>query len=494
MDADPIHPSGRAPASRPPGLRVVMPVAVALASLLAVVAVLIGVESNRREIRLEINSAVEPGRTQLYDLQRILALEDAAHRGYLLTRSEGFLSEHRALVAKEDSAFRELRPLALELGPETAERFASFRELADRWRETAFARELVDAAPRSPAVMEELVEQQRLYAEALAAAAALEGAIQRASDERRDRIERLERAEIQLVLLLVVVALGSVLAIVRAARQMRALAARAQRLALEAQERQRELERVAEEKAQFIRGVTHDLKNPLGAVDAFAQLMESGLRGELTEGQLEWVRRIRRATQEALSTIHDLLELARADGGWLRVERRSADVWQTAADAAEDYRAALEASGHTLRVDPPEFLPSIRTDPGRVREILANLLNNANKYTPAGGTITVGAEARRRGAPGEGEWVSLWVRDTGPGIPPGEQERIFEEFHRVGGTTAPGSGVGLSIARRVARLLGGELTVESRPGEGACFVLWLPAQAPAPADTGQGVLERSLHG
>ncbi len=493
MDADPIRPAVRAPAPRPPGLRVVMPVAVALASLLAVVVVLIGVARNTRGIRDEINTTVEPARTHLYDLQRIMALEDAAQRGYLLTRADHFLDDYREFRAREDSAFAALRPLALALGPETAERFASFRELTDRWRETAFDRELMGAAPRSAAVDEELVQQELVYAEALVAADTLESAIQRAGDARRDRIERLELTEIRLVLLLVLVALGSVLAIVRAARQMRALAGRAQRLALEAQERQRELERVAEEKAQFIRGITHDLKNPLGAVDAFAQLMESGLRGELTEGQLEWVRRIRRATQEALATIHDLLELARADGGWLRVERRSADVWQTAADAAEDYRAAVEASGHTLHVVPPEFLPTVPTDPGRVREILANLLNNANKYTPAGGTITVGAESRRRGAPGDGEWVSLWVRDTGPGIPPEEQERIFEEFHRVGGTTAPGSGVGLSIARRVARLLGGELTVESRPGEGSCFVLWLPAPA-APTGAEQGVLEGSRSG
>jgi len=494
MEPDRAHPDAApAPASAPRVRSVVLPMAAALASMLALVAVLVVMAHRTRGIRDEIAATVEPARTQLYDLQRILALEDAAQRGYLLTGDEAFMQDYNARRRSEDESFARLHPLAAALGTDAAEHYARFRQLAGQWRETAFDPELLRAAPRSPAVISELRQQQAVYSDALEAARLLEGAIQRAAELRRERIERLEAIEIALVMVLVLVGLASVMAIVRAARQMRALAARAQRLARESEGRQRELERVAEDKAQFIRGVTHDLKNPLGAVDAFAQLMESGLRGELTAGQLEWIRRIRRATQEALATIHDLLELARVDGGYLRVERRSVDVWQTAADAAEDYRAAVEASGHTLHVDPPEFLPTVPTDPGRVREILANLLNNANKYTPAGGAITVGAAPRRSGAPGDGEWVALWVRDTGPGIAPEEQERIFEEFHRVGGTTAPGSGVGLSIARRVARLLGGELTVESRPGEGACFVLWLPVPAavsPADEETAQAEWSR----
>lgn len=479
MDTDTtLHAAGERGAPPPRVWGEILPLWAALLSLVAAAAILLVLSSATRQVRTEVAEVVEPARSHLYDIQRIMALEDAAQRGFLLTRSEHFREEYRDRRAEEDTAFRNLRPLANRMGPVTAARYDSLRELTVRWRSTAFDRDLLDAPPGSRAVERELAEQQVLYAHALRAAAHLEDAIRVAAITRRDRIVDMERTEVRLVFVLVLVALGCVLVIVRTSRHMRRLATRAQRLAGEARAQHRELERLAREKEVFIRGVTHDLKNPLGAVDAYAQLLELGVRGELTDDQREWVQRIRRATQETLATINDLLELARVEGGHLRMERRSADVWSIAADAAEDYRATFEARGHTLRVAAPTFLPAVPTDGGRVREILANLLSNANKYTPPGGTITVGAETRH-GAHGGGEWVTLWVRDTGPGIPAGERERIFDEFHRVGGSAAGGNGVGLSISRRMARLLGGELTVESRPGDGSCFVLWLPVPAPA---------------
>lgn len=467
------------------------PLWVAMLSLMGAVAMLLALGTTTRTVRAEIAEVVEPARSHLYDVQRILALEDAAQRGYLLTRTEDFIEEYRARRVQEDVAFGKLRPLVYRLGPEAVEQYGILLSRVERWREMAFQTSLVDASPRSPEVAQELEVQQAAFAHVFQAATALEDAIQLVAEERRQRLEELEQREVAIILLLVLVAAGSVLVIVRASRRMRSLALHAQWLASEEEERRRELERTARDKEQFIQGVTHDLKNPLGVVDAYAHLLEAGIRGDVTPGQLDFLSRIRSATRETLRTIEDLLELARAEGGHLRLQPQSSNVWEVAASVAEDYRASIEASGHTLRVETPEALPSIATDPARVREILANLLSNANKYTPAGGTITVGGAFRSGEPPDATARVAIWVRDTGPGISPEEQERVFEAFHRAEGAPSTGSGVGLAISRRMAHVLGGELTLESRPGVGSCFVLWLPVDPGSPLLPAEGAAVRA---
>lgn len=117
-------------------------------------------------------------------------------------------------------------------------------------------------------------------------------------------------------------------------------------------------------------------------------------------------------------------------------------------------------------------LPRITTDPRRVTEILGNLLSNAFKYTPAGGRVWVRVRVEETAEPEPA--LIVQVQDTEPGIPVEAQERMFKEFQRGGQHTADGSGLGLAISRRMARLLGGELTVKSRIGEGATFSLWFP--------------------
>jgi signal transduction histidine kinase len=113
------------------------------------------------------------------------------------------------------------------------------------------------------------------------------------------------------------------------------------------------------------------------------------------------------------------------------------------------------------------------TDPARVVEVLDNLLSNATKYTTHG-QVRLTMSQDGNSAPGPGEWVAISVEDTGPGIPHDQQERIFEEFSRLRTDGAPGAGLGLAISRRIARLLGGDVTVESAEGVGARFTLWLP--------------------
>jgi signal transduction histidine kinase len=131
-------------------------------------------------------------------------------------------------------------------------------------------------------------------------------------------------------------------------------------------------------------------------------------------------------------------------------------------------------------VEVAEDLPPVDTDSALVSKIIGNLLSNAIKYTPSGGRIWLRASARPgRDGPETGPWVVAEVRDTGPGVPAALREQVFDEFFRAptATVTARGEGIGLAVSRRVARLLGGEITLDSEEGRGAAFTLWLPVQS-----------------
>ena len=240
-----------------------------------------------------------------------------------------------------------------------------------------------------------------------------------------------------------------------------------------------------EARARLIRGVTHDVKNPLGAADGFAQLLEMELTATLTPDQEKLVAGVRRGIQSALAIITDLLDLSRAQGGGLILDRTPFDLTTLATEAVEDQRGAAEVAGHKLafeqRLSAARAETTVQSDSARVRQVLGNLLTNAIKYTPTPGSITVWTEVALDGDPSRpGPWIAAHVRDSGPGIPVAERENIFAEFHRLRTRSrSDGHGLGLAISRRIARLLGGELTVGGEVGEGATFSLWLPCAAPA---------------
>lgn len=246
----------------------------------------------------------------------------------------------------------------------------------------------------------------------------------------------------------------------------------------EAERRREDLERVSESRTRLMRGFSHDVKNPLGAADGHAELLEEGMLGELSGKQKDSVHRIRRSIRSALRLIDDLLELARAEAGQIDVECVETDVLEAAREVADDFRAQAAAAGVSIEVRGPDE-PHAETDPTRLRQILANLLSNAVKYAPNART-TVTAEVLRNGeGPRPGTWIAVRVSDTGPGIPEDKRELIFQEFTRIDPAAQSGAGVGLAISRRIAQVMGGDLTLESEVGRGSTFTLWLP---PAGAD------------
>jgi two-component system sensor histidine kinase BaeS len=161
--------------------------------------------------------------------------------------------------------------------------------------------------------------------------------------------------------------------------------------------------------------------------------------------------------------------------GELRVAPQTVDVSGIVRETVADHHAEAHLAQHTLVVTAPPDLPIVTTDPARIRQVLGNLLSNAIKYTPSGGRIEVRTELRRiDGEADSTDWIAIDVSDSGPGIPPEMVDLVFDEFTRLGGGEKPGAGLGLAIARRVARLLGGDVTVRSEVGRGSCFTIWLP--------------------
>jgi signal transduction histidine kinase len=269
----------------------------------------------------------------------------------------------------------------------------------------------------------------------------------------------------------------------RLRREIQSALEEANRLRVLAEQRQAELERVTESRVRLLRGVTHDVKNPLGAAKGYAEILAMGIKGPLIPEQAPMVQGIQRSIDGALAILGDLLDLVRAESGGLPIHREPVDLANVVSEAVEDHRAAAQSAQHVLEQESPARPVHVLTDPARVRQVLDNLLSNALKYTPAPGRITVRAEmvdgAEARGRPA---CARIEVSDTGPGIPPEMREAIFDEFTRIDeGAPQKGHGLGLAIARRIARLLGGDLTVADRDGPGATFLLWLPCDDSARA-------------
>jgi signal transduction histidine kinase len=246
------------------------------------------------------------------------------------------------------------------------------------------------------------------------------------------------------------------------------------RLLDEARGGRAELERIVKSRSRLMRGFSHDVKNPLGAADGYAELLTAGVYGVLSPEQNERVECIRRSLRVALALIDDLHQLARAELGRLELSVTPVDLGELARASGEEYEASAEASGLSLSVDQPPEPMVVATDRARVRQIVSNLLSNAIKYTPSGSIVLrVRRWPPHQLAPTNG-WAAIDVTDSGPGIPPERWDTIFDEFIRLGTNEKPGAGLGLAISQRLAQALGGQITLQSEIGSGSIFTLWLP--------------------
>ena len=235
----------------------------------------------------------------------------------------------------------------------------------------------------------------------------------------------------------------------------------------------RALELASRHKSEFLANMSHELRTPLNAVIGFSDVLLQKMFGELNERQEEYVRDIREAGRHQLALVNDILDLSKVEAGRMELEPTDFSLPALITDATALLRERASQKGVRLVVATDETLGSIHADERKIKQVLFNLVMNAIKFTPSGGTITVAGE-RTSAA------VSVSVTDTGIGIAAEDQTRIFEEFRQAGdsaGRAIEGTGLGLSLAKRFIELHRGTLSVVSEPGRGSKFVFVLPQPA-----------------
>ncbi|HSU14691.1 PAS domain-containing sensor histidine kinase [Longimicrobium sp.] len=249
------------------------------------------------------------------------------------------------------------------------------------------------------------------------------------------------------------------------------------------------------EKSRFLATMSHEIRTPINAILGYADLLDLEVQGPMTEGQRQYLERVRASGRHLLALVEDVLDFARVEAGRLAVAPARASLARTAEAAIGLLRPQAEAQGLRLELECADEV-EYWGDDTRVQQILVNLLGNAIKFTDAGGSIRLCCECaepdRDAELHGPGPWTCARVEDTGIGIPADRLGAVFEPFVQVDNALTrahQGSGLGLAISRRLARLMGGDLTVRSRAGKGSVFSLWLPAGAPQP-QAGDGTVSR----
>jgi signal transduction histidine kinase len=257
-------------------------------------------------------------------------------------------------------------------------------------------------------------------------------------------------------------------------------------------QRTEEIQRLLRERTEFFASLSHELRTPIALIINHAEtLLEREARdtGRSVDDRAEIIRG---SGQQLLAVVNDILDLARLEAGSVRVDISEVSLRDVVDDLSLTMRGLASAADVRLVIDVPPDLPAVRADPARVRDVLLNLVDNAVKYTPASGSVTVSASR-------DGAWVTLAVSDTGVGIPAEAQDRVFEPFFRVSGTKPQrgefSTGLGLAIAKKLVEAQSGEIGFTSVTGEGTTFSVRLPtvsASGGKPARRGRADGRRRL--
>jgi signal transduction histidine kinase len=459
---------GSAAESASPGQqwRIWIPLATLIFALVALVVIPVMRTRLVEPLHEDLRSVVEPGRSLVTRIHVALAVEGVVLHRIFEARDTTLTPRYRDAVADELAAYAEFQPLIASLGPSAQREFRDLNTLQLAWH-AAIDRSLA-ATPGTNHVQDPFHSAE--YEDLLVAASRLDEALSTGAQRRWAEIAAMNRAQGWVTGLVGMLALIAAFIVGWLARRIRLFAATAE-------SRRAQLEQAIEARARIMRGVSHDLKNPLSAILGHTELLEQGVKGPVTDEQKATLSRIRKSIDALLSLINDILDLSRAEGGQLKIIPGETLILPVIREIVDQHSASAAAAGQRLDLQLPSDLPPLTTDPQRVQQILGNLLSNAIKYTPKGGQINVRAEIKpRNGVTGGQRGVAIEVINTGPGIPLDQVERIFDEFSRLKiHEDKPGAGLGLAIARRVARLLGGDLTVTSAAGSGSVFALWLPA-------------------
>jgi signal transduction histidine kinase len=430
-------------------------------SLLAVAALNAFVQFRGQRLEKRI-AAARPAREFTRRAEIAIGLEMSALHSYALTRDPVDIARFQTALHAEDLALSSIQPGQRGLSTDLVRRVESVQQLTRHWHALVMRVDGRQVRPSSNAGIGDLVAEEDLFRRLLNETDSLDGAIAstiRQHQSEQDALELLDSRSTVLLCLIALLAGGGMLWLSR----------RVHFLALQSEMRRREIEKVMAEKAQLTRGLSHDLRNPLGSVQGFAQLIEDSLGENETARQKEMFARLQRAVRACLAILSDVVDLSRVDVGSLPLEIAPIEIGRLLAEIAEDAQPDAQHAQLHLHLEPLDDLPVLHIDERRVRQIVGNLVSNAIKYTPAGGHVRLRAVTR------EPDMLVVEVSDTGPGIPEAEREKIFDEFYRMDGSSqrANGFGVGLAISRKLARLMGGEVDVDGN-GKGSTFSLRLP--------------------
>jgi signal transduction histidine kinase/DNA-binding response OmpR family regulator len=297
-----------------------------------------------------------------------------------------------------------------------------------------------------------------------------------------------------------VVSSGFVLRIRSVERQRKRLEIQVLERTHELRETMQELERAkvaaeaaSQAKSTFLANMSHEFRTPLNAILGFTQIM--GRDKRLPADQQENVQIIHRSSEHLLGLINDVLDMSKIEAGRATLNRRAFDLHRLLEGLEEMFALRAESKGIALSLELDQGVPRyVRGDEGKLRQVLMNLLGNAVKFTQQGDVLL-----RVRAAPapdGQGARVRFAVRDTGPGVPPEEIERLFMPFVQTssGQLSQEGTGLGLAISRQFVRLMGGEIRVSSEAGKGSTFEFELPVETAGIADLEAPPLSRRVAG
>jgi len=235
---------------------------------------------------------------------------------------------------------------------------------------------------------------------------------------------------------------------------------------------QKELERM---KSNFLSVVSHELKTPLHSIKGFVDIILMGKTGEISETQRDFLNTVRTQTDHLQSLIQDLLEFSRLESGQVKLRLEAVSIAGVAGRVMDNLTPMADEKGVRLMTEVPPDFPLIEADRMRITQVITNLAHNAIKFTPKGGSVTVGAVDL-------GEQIRVSVSDTGIGIPPDEREKVFDRFYQVDSTTTRpyrGTGLGLTICKHIVEYHQGMIWAEGEEGKGSTFFFTLPKKLEA---------------
>jgi signal transduction histidine kinase/CheY-like chemotaxis protein len=273
-------------------------------------------------------------------------------------------------------------------------------------------------------------------------------------------------------------------------------------------ERNTQLADASRQKSEFMSGMSHELRTPLNAIIGFSEMLKEGLAGALSPQQKEYASHIFDAGEHLLALINDLLDLAKIEAGRVDMDIAAVDLDALLHDSLTIVQDKARAQHLRLWLELHEPLGPVGADARRLRQILYNLLSNAAKFTPPGGEILlqarcVGRSAAERALPGFAagrrlplpdsafdQFIEISVTDSGPGMEAADLDKLFMPFMQVGQAArrSEGTGLGLAMVHRLARLHEGAVAVTAQPGRGSCFTVWLPRRPPPCEPVPSGVV------